>query len=229
MGSRNLSPQPHAITSSATPRKGSRSGVTLVESMVALFILAGVMLGFLGTFLQSRRSTETNVMHSAATSFVYGLMEQIKGASFTDQLPSTVNEVDTSTTPSTTRVAPFIRLHMDQDKLVWLRVRHQSDASAPYAPTITPAPTVAASAAGSHADGAIDNIISIPLSSSASGAASQHLNLNLWAWVDNLSDSTRDALEVKRVTIVYSYSVNLGSQTKTFRKREVLIRTRYDK
>jgi type II secretory pathway pseudopilin PulG len=212
------------FASRSRPKKPSTSGITLVESMVALMIFATVTLGFLATFLQSRKSTENNVMHSAVTAFVYGMMEQIKGANYTDQLPSYVSDPDA---PSIT--PPLIRLHVNQDQAVWLRVRDQADATSPAAPTSTPASTSAGSSVGSHPDGgAIDNLVDIPLST-VSGTASQRLRINFWIWIDNLSDTSNDALEVKRVTIIYTYSVNMGGTVKTFRKREVLIRTRFDK
>ena len=46
--------------------------------MYALIIQAMVMLGCISCFLQSRRVTEGSVLHAAASSLVYGLIEQMK-------------------------------------------------------------------------------------------------------------------------------------------------------
>jgi hypothetical protein len=190
--------------------------------MIALVILATTMLAFLGAFLQSRKSTESNVMNSAVTSVVYGLIEQMKGLSYTDLLPSYVADTDAPAAPT-----PHIRLHLNQDVSVWLTVRHQTDAASPWAPTATPTPIAAASTVGSHPSGAVDNQISIPLST-VTGAASQNLNVNIWVWIDNLSDTTNDVADVKRVTVVYTYTLNTGTGIRTIRKRETFLRTRYD-
>ena len=47
--------------------------------MVSLTLMATVMLSFIGTFIQSRRTTEASVLHAACTSVVYGIVEQAGG------------------------------------------------------------------------------------------------------------------------------------------------------
>jgi type II secretory pathway pseudopilin PulG len=193
--------------------------MTLVESMVALWIMAVIMLGFIGTFVQSRRTTESSVMNAAATSLVYGIIEQIKGMDYTTLVPSTDADANapTGTNP------PYIRVRINQDQLAWLRTVYTQAGSTPLAPTTTPVATATATSLG-----AIDNIIGpLPLSS-VSGSRSQRLTLNFWVWVDEMPDVTRDVVQVKRVTIVYTYTVNDGYKTRTIRDREVFIRTRFD-
>lgn len=193
------------------------TGLTLVEVMVASTLLATVMLGFLGTFVQSRRVTEGAVMHAAATSLVYGIIEQIKGLDYTSLVPSVA--VDPLAPAGDT--PPYIRVRINQDQVVWLRTVFTPSTSAPAAPTTTPAPGVTPA-------GAIDNVIGpLPLSS-VDGARSQPLTINFWIWVDEMPDASRDVVQVKRVTLVYTYTYNDGTGVRTVRDREVFLRTRFD-
>lgn len=216
---------------SAPPRQASfrpvsrprgTAGLTLVEVMVSLTLMATVMLGFIGTFIQSRRVTESSVLHAAATSMIYGIIEQIKQLDYTTLLPS--YETDPFAPVSLT--PPYFRVRLNQSTVVWLKTVHTeapTDGSAltPAAPSTTPAPSATALSVG-----AIDNFIgNIPLST-VTGTASQQINLNIWVWVDEIPDG--DASEVKKVTVVYTYSYLDGSVERVVRDREVIIRTRFD-
>ncbi|RXK56718.1 hypothetical protein ESB00_12865 [Oleiharenicola lentus] len=198
------------------PRKKS-SGVTLVEVMVALTLMAGVMLGFIGTFIQSRRVTESSVLHAAATSMTYGIIEQIKQLDYTTLLPS--YETDPFAPSATT--PPYFRVRLNQSKVVWLKVVHTTAGNTPKGPTTTPDASVKAADIG-----AIDNYTgSIPLST-VTGTASQQINMNIWVWIDEIPDG--DASEVKKITLVYTYSYLDGRVERVIRDREVIIRTRFD-
>ncbi len=218
--------------------------VTLVESMVALWVLAVVMLGLLGNFIQSRRVSEGAVLHAAATSLIYGLVEQIKQLDYTSLLPNYEADpgvpLDASNNPTVT--PPYIRLRINQSTVKWIKVVHTTPTDEdpltttilpPQGPTTTPAPTATAASVG-----AIDNFIgNIPLST-VTGTTSQQINLNLWIWIDDIGNKgtwaaettapVPDASEVKKVTIVYTYSYQDGGKTRTIRDREVILRTRFD-
>lgn len=205
--------------SAARVRRAANGGLSLVEVMVSLAILAAFMIGFLMAFVQSRRLTETSIMHAAATSIVYGIIEQIKQLDYSSSVPSQVADPGDpgNTTP------PLIRIRLSQNTLKWLRVVHTPAPGSPQAPTVTPAPTASAASVG-----AIDNPLgSLPLSTVV-GARSQSIDLNLWIWVDELPDAAKDVSEVKKITVVYTYSFQTGSNTRTVRNREVFLRTRYD-
>lgn len=202
------------------PGRGRSRGLTLVEVMVALTLLATFMVCFLGTFVQSRRMTEGSVLNAACTSLVYGLIEQMKGLDYQTLMPS--HDVDPAAPAAIQALTPYIRLRIHQDKTVWLRAVHTT-AGAPQAPAVTPPPEATAASVG-----AIDNFIgAVPLST-VSGTTSQELSLNLWVWVDEIPDATKDVTEVKKVTVVYTYSYQDGGSTRTIRDREVFLRTRYD-
>lgn len=185
--------------------------------MVSLSLMAGVMLAFIGTFIQSRRITESSVLHAAATSMLYGITEQIKQLDYTTQLPN----YETDPFAPTAKTPPYFRVRLNQSSVVWLKVVHTPAGTTPAAPTTTPAPDVPATSLG-----AIDNFTgSIPLST-VTGTASQQINLNIWVWIDEIPEG--DASEVKKVTVIYTYSYLDGSVERVVRDREVLIRTRFD-
>ncbi|MDD2764102.1 MAG: prepilin-type N-terminal cleavage/methylation domain-containing protein [Opitutaceae bacterium] len=211
----------------ASQRRGPShpaQGVTLVEVMVAMGLLATVMLGFLGTFVQSRRMTESSVMEAAATSLVYGLIEQMKGLDYVNLLPSPVADPATALDPQeTTKAPPYIRLRVNQSKFTWLEVVYTPKPGLPQAPTSTPSPTATAVSLG-----AIDNVIG-PLSlSTVTGTTSQKLELHVWLWIDEIPDVDNDVVDVKKITLVYTYSYNDGYRTRTMRDMEVFVRTRFD-
>jgi type II secretory pathway pseudopilin PulG len=195
----------------------TRRALTLVESMIAMTLMATFLVGFLVTFIGSRRVTENSVMHAAATSIVYGIIEQIKQLDYTSSLPSGVvdpDDPDTSTPNTNT-----LRVRLNQSTSKWLRAVYTPGGSS--APTTTPAP-------GATVTGAIDNDLgAIPLST-VSGVAAQSIQLNLWVWIDEIPDTANDVTEVKKITVIYTYTYRDGAAARTVRNREVLLRTRYD-
>ena len=196
--------------------------------MVALFLMASVMLAFLGSFLQSRRVTESNILHAAATSLVYGLLEQIKQLDYTTMLPN----FESDPAAPTGSAPPYIRVRINQDKIVWLRavytaVTDEDDSTTDIPPSKGPA-EIPALDATAESLGALDNFIgNLPLST-VTGTMSQQINLNIWVWVDGIPNTAADVSEVKKITLIYTYSYIDGSVTRTIRDREVFLRTRYD-
>jgi len=188
--------------------RSRRHGMTLVEVMVAMLVLATGLLAFLGAFVQSRRVTESSVLHAAASSLVYGLLEQMKGLDYTS-VPS--------------GDPPTVRLRVTPDDFVTLQVVYTQSPDEPKAPTTTPSVTATAESLG-----AIDNIVGPLKLSTTSGTGSQQLKLNVWVWVDEIPDADRDVKDVKKITVVYSYTFNDGNRDRTIRDREVILRSRFD-
>ena len=213
------------MRSSPCPARARRRGLTLVEVMVSMTIMATVMLGFLGTFVQSRRITEASVLHAAASSMLYGIIEQIKGLEYTELLPSQTDDYHPDNPSKLLGQAPFVRVRLNQDRTVWLRVVHTKVTDTPNTPK-GPASTPATDATAASV-GAINNFLGeIPLST-VTGTTSQSLALNLWVWIDEL-EPTGDVSEVKKITVVYTYSYMDGSRERIVRDREVFLRTRFD-
>ncbi len=209
------------------------TGLTLVEVMISLTIFALFMGGFLATFMQSRRLTESSVLHAACTSVVYGIIEQIKQLDYSGSLPSGVPDPTDSST-NVTPFIPFLRVRISQSQIAFLRAKYtpapSSGTPTPQGPTTTPGITATAQATFGGTDYAsYDNYISsIPLST-VTGSMSQTLNLQLWIWIDEIPNVDDDVSECKKVTVVYTYSYQDGARTKTIRNREVFLRTRYDR
>jgi len=198
--------------------------MTLVEVMVAITLMATVMLAFLGTNIQSRRVTESSVLHAAATSMIYGIIEQIKQLDYATLLP---NYEEDPFAPEG-KDPPYIRVRLNQSNVVWLMVVHtlastEDAPTTPQAPTTTPAPTATAASVG-----AISNFLgAIPLST-VTGTASQQINLDIWVWIDEIPSVDNDVTEVKKITVVYTYSYLDGRVERVVRDREVFLRTRFD-
>jgi len=205
-------------TQGAVPANRTR-GLTLVEVMVALVLMATVMAGFIATFTQSRRVTEANVLHAAATSMIYGIIEQMKQLDYSTLLPN----YETDPFAPVAKTPPYMRVRINQSTVVWLQCVHTPAPGTPLGPTTTPSPTATAASVG-----ATQNFIgSIPLST-VTGTTAQQINLDIWVWIDEIPDVANDVSEVKKVTVVYTYSFVDGRTTRTVRDREVFLRTRFD-
>lgn len=188
---------------------------------MALTILSVTTMGFIASFLQSRRMSESSVLHAAASSLVYGIVEQIKSLEYSTALPSRENDVNPDDPDVIWGEAPFVRVRLNQDESAWLRVVYTGPEATPRGPTTTPAPGVTPS-------GAISNVLdSLPLSTVA-GATSQELALTVWVWIDELAPAGNDATEVKKVTVIYTYPFMDGRRRRVVVDREVFIRTRFD-
>jgi hypothetical protein len=207
--------------------------MTLVEVMVAGFILSTVMLGMLGTFLQSRRTTETAILQAATSSFIYGIVEQLKTLPYRPStaaedsvLPALTAADDTYPTGTGTVQQPLgadqpdppnIRVRLNQDEYYWLRVGVDASGNLAAAPAGIPAANVAA--ATIHAR---DNWIKVRLSDAS------ELQINIWVWVEELPpDPARDVVDVKQITLIYTYKFNDGRGERLVRDREVIMRTRF--
>ncbi len=196
-----------------------RGGLTLVEVMVSITLMATVMVGFIGSFIQSRRVTESSVLHAAGTSLIYGIIEQIKQLDYATLLPN--YEVDPFAPVATT--PPYLRVRLNQSTVAWIKVVHTAAPGAARAPTSTPAASATAASVG-----AVQNYLgSIPLST-VTGSASQEINMDVWVWIDEIPNVADDVSEVKKVTVVYTYSYLDGAVTRSVRNREVFLRTRFD-
>jgi hypothetical protein len=146
-----------------------------------------------------------------------------KSSSWTTLTPFPVRSSIRADAGSTT--PPLVRIRLNQNTLKWLRVVYTASSGTPQGPLTTPTATTAAASVGG---GAIDNVLgALPLST-VTGATSQSINLNVWIWIDEIPSVTNDVTDVKRVTLIYTYSFQTGGNTRTVRNREVFLRTRYD-
>lgn len=207
----------------------SQRGLTLVEVMAAMLIMTLFMVGMFELFLTSRRVTENDVMHAAVTSVTYGIIEQIKEFTYASQVPYTTTDPDQATYDaypgSPAKTPPYIRIRLNQDQVTWLQCVYNPAGTTPAHATPTTTPPPSSTAASLFVP---DNVIGPMALSSISGAKSQPLLMHIWIWIDEMPDVTKDVVQVKRVTVVYTYNFYDGVRTRTVVDREVFLRTRYD-
>jgi len=92
-------------TAPGAVRRATRSGLTLVEVMVALGVLAMLMLGLFAGLIQSRRLTEASIYQNSANTIIQGYIEQMKNMEFEELsravIPTRLDEATLDTlTPS---------------------------------------------------------------------------------------------------------------------------------
>ena len=195
--------------------------------MVSLILVSTVMLGFISAFVHSRKVTEANVLHAAASSLVYGIIEQIKGMDYNTLLPNLQIDPYDPGAPSVQPSAgyPTVRVRINPDLTVWLRpVYNVATTDNPTWST----PILPINAKSPKPSGAIDNVLGgLPLST-VTGTRGQTLALNIWLWIDEIPDRSRDVSEVKKITLVFTYSYNDGTGAHIVRDGEVFVRTRFD-
>jgi prepilin-type N-terminal cleavage/methylation domain-containing protein len=218
--------------SSSSARRGAR-GLTLIEVVIALSILALSLGGILAALMQSRRLTEGSVIQNSAMTVMQGYVEQIKnmelkdvvhadkdpaaggvpvlGASFA--IPTRFKEPPTSGT---------------DDGLDYLWT---TPGSPPALSTLTLGVTPA---------GVVDNLKDFPDVSGSTGTAlawstlwpgarnvptpdpnvktstayPTDLHLNIWVWVQDLTGTTANAAQVYGITTIYTWQFQDGNKTR---------------
>jgi len=234
-------PSPSITSASRLPdRLRSARALTLPEVMISLMVMTLFMLGFFTTYIQSRRITERSVMTAAATSLIYGIIEQIKELNLTNLAPCTTVDVYQAgqTTPtvvpacdafpgSSAKAPPYIRVRLNQDQITWLQCVYNTTTT-PLAPTtVPPSNSTAATltAAGYGNPTVPDNVIGPLALSNYTNTASQPLTMHVWIWVDNVANASADLPVAWQFTVVYSYTYMDGANTRTIVDREQFVRT----
>jgi hypothetical protein len=162
-----------------------------------------VSIAVLSATMQARRMSEEAIIQNAAASIVYGLVEQMKTLNLS-------NEPDFNELPSPADAdcaSQHVKVRIDNSTTAMTFLTLSSGTP----PATTPAPNVTAAAAG-----ATPNIIGPFDLSQTAGVTVQPLNIELWLWIEPNHQST--AMEpVTRTTLVYSFTMNVGSGLRTFR------------
>ena len=100
-------PKPARAPGSRLP--ASSFGLTMVEVMVSLGVLAMLMLGLFAALLQSRRLTEASIYQNSANTVIQGYIEQMKNMEFEELsravIPTRLDEATLDPlTPSTVAI-----------------------------------------------------------------------------------------------------------------------------
>lgn len=175
--------------------------MTLVEVMIAGMVMALILSGMLMTLIQSRTMTEGSIMQSSATAIIQGYIEQIKNLDF-DSVPlSPTTQPATGATPVTVDTSPSDLV------LSW-------GTPPTTIPAVNTTPTGATDNKPKPVDSSGNPIASIPgipiTTPYNTSNPADFLAINIWIWVNDLSDSTKNVTYCKGVVIVYTYTFQNG-------------------
>ena len=218
--------------SSNSARCGAR-GMTLIEVVLALSILALSLGGILAALMQSRRLTEGSVIQNSAMTVVQGYIEQIKNMELKDVVNATkdpsaggVANLGASFEIKTRFKEPPATGADDGVDSLWT-----TPGNPPALSTFTP---------GTTPTGVVDNLKDYPDTTGTSGATltwstlwpgarsfptpdpnvktstahATDLHLNIWVWVQDLTGSTSNATSVYGITLIYTWQYQDGNNTR---------------
>lgn len=175
--------------------------MSLFEVCIAIGVLTLLLAGILAALLQSRRLTEGSIYQNSALTIVQGYLEQVKNMEFAslpyyDKSGNLVPGSGSSSTEVTTRI--------DEATTDPLLI---SSGSPPDLASITPG--------GSGPTGTVNNDKIIDINQTPT-STNDDLRLRLWVWIQDISDGTVDATEVRAITIIYHYRLTDGTRSRWF-------------
>lgn len=181
-----------------------RSGLTLVEVMVAVGVLTMLAGGMLAALIQSRKLTEGSIYQSSANTVMQGYIEQIKNMEFAD-LPYTTSSG--TVVPGSVVGSPATLLTRSVTRVIASdgTVENAKDALVISTATTIPAPSAMLS--GTTPTGVVENIKTFDINSTPDNP-NDDLRLRLWIWIKDLSNPAVDATQVRGITILYSWRTN---------------------
>lgn len=188
-------------TSASSIRSRPRRGFTLVETTISMGVLAILMVGVLSALMLSRRMTEGSIYQNSALTIIQGYIEQMKNMEFAS-LPYTNSS---GTVFAGTGVNAYdVPTRLDESTTDVLQI---SPAAIPALSGITP---------GVTPTGIRDNIKLIDINQTPSNT-NDDLRLNIWAWVQDITDASVDATQVRAITFIYQWQNNDGSRSRPYK------------
>jgi type II secretory pathway pseudopilin PulG len=183
-------------------RRSRQGGFTLVEALVATFILAQFCMGLLSVLVQSRQLTEGSIRQGATLALFQGHLEQLRNI---DYSRLTVSPADPPDTPVTIPTA------LD------------GGGSVPLTLSVgTPPATVPA--VGTTPPGAVDNLRVVDLNHTPDNPADD-VSVNVWVWITDLASGDATATPAKSILMIYTWEARDGKNVRTFRKSIGTIRS----
>ncbi len=211
--------------------------MTLVEVMFATGVLTIALGGILATFLQSRRLTEGSVYQNAALTIIQGYIEQMKnmdlgqmlGSTTTDSngnpIPATgsysipvyfdkntLDSIKTSTCalPSITSINNGVTPAGVQDNLKGFDMAKDLDATDLSNTDDLSYSTTTQATWASVWPGATDYTTANP----PTGTGKNHLHLNVWLWVRDVSVPSQRSNRIYSITLIYTWAYSDGGRTR---------------
>jgi Tfp pilus assembly protein PilV len=186
--------------------------VTLVELMIAVTLLSVGVIAVLGSLLHARRLSEGSIYQNAAVTIVQGYVEQMKNMEFADLPCITPSGTVIAGTGTTSTQVPTRLSATVSDPLI-----------ISTATTIPAVSTINASAS-SALTGVTDNIKLIDVNGTSSDTTDD-LRLNLRVWVQDVSNTSVSATQVRSITIHYAWQSGTGLNARTYRSSVRTIRS----
>lgn len=178
--------------------------MTLVELCIAATLLTIGTTAVLGSLIYSRRMSEASIYQNATVSIVQGYIEQMKNMEFTD-LPYITSGGSIVAGSGSTSTQVLTRLNATTtDPLVISTA------------TTIPALSTINATASTALTGVTDNIKLIDVNSTPSDTTDD-LRLNLRVWVQDITNNSVSATQVRSITIHYAWIGGNGSKARLFR------------
>lgn len=179
---------------SLPPQKTAHQGMTILEVMIALSVLALLLSGILAALIQAHRITQESIYQNAARASVQGAVEQMVRSISFPNLPYTdaSNTIQPGADSSTTVPVIF------NGRLEAPIALSLSQSAIPDAQTV---PT-----------GAVENLVNIDVNNTPD-LASDDMQMRVWLWIQDASDLAIDATQVRAITVVYQWRFFDGSNS----------------
>ncbi|HEY8933137.1 MAG TPA: hypothetical protein VIM44_07500 [Rariglobus sp.] len=194
-------------------------GVTLVELAIASTLLAIGVVGIFGSLLYARSMSEGSIYQNAALTAVQGYIEQMKNMEFADLPYTTSAGTAVAGSGATSTQVPTLLISTSGSTTV--------SSSDPLvistATTIPDLSTIDVTASTAQA-GVTDNVKLIDVNSTPDNTADD-LRLNLRVWIQDISNSSVSATQVRAITIQYAWRSSAGQTGRVLRSSIRTIRS----
>ena len=175
----------------------------MVETVISATLLSIGVIAVFASLLHARRLSEGSIYQNAALTIVQGYIEQMKNMEFTD-LPYTTGGGSVIAGSGTTSTQVPTRLNADTtDPLV-----------------ISTATTIPALASiditAGTTTGITDNVKLIDVNSTPATTADD-VRLNLRVWIQDISNPSFSATQVRAITVHYAWQSGSGSTARVLR------------
>lgn len=164
-------------------------------------MLALLLIGIFAALIQLRRLTEGSIHQNSAVTAVQGYIEQMKSMEFSE-LPylDASGALVAGPVPGAPAQIPT-RLDGETDDPLRVSTR----LPIPAVETIL--------AAGTPPDGVVENLKRIDINETPDNP-DDDLQLRLWVWVRDVSDSSIDATQVRSINVIYAWDFFDGARTR---------------
>lgn len=174
-----------------------------MELAIAATLLSIGVIAVFGSLLHSRRLSEASISQNAAVTVVQGYLEQMKNMAFTDLPYTTAAGTAVAGSGSTaTQVATLLNSSTPDPLVI------STATTIPHINTIN--------ATASALTGITDNLKLIDISSTPTNTVDD-LRLNLRVWIQDISNTSVSATQVRSITIQYAWQSGTGVNARTYR------------